>query len=223
MLSFQLFADTYEGTPSVNMEEYTRSGRVAIAVKASEGVTHVDRWHAGRAREAHAWGLAVIHYHFARPDLGTDPKREAAFFVAIVKPTWRKGDYLWLDFERGVVRRQDTDQLWAETFCAEVHRMFGATPIIYGSESTLNGSLLSCRVKGERYAPAKYGGAPSKLAGRKRKWSEQFTDGVQGHEPHSVAGMGPCDLNILSIRVAAAVRLRTGWRRWRALHPRGKR
>lgn len=222
MRSYQLFADTYEGTPTVNVGEYTRAGHVILACKATEGLSHIDKWHAGRAREAHAWGLSVIHYHFARPDEGNDPLREAAFFVQVVKPTWRKGDYLWLDMERGVQRRSDTDALWSETFCAEVHRLFGATPIVYSSESTLNGTLRNVRVKGERYAPAKYGGSPSRLEGRKRKWSEQFTDGTLGHQPHSIEGIGKCDLNNLSRGVASAVRIRTGGRRWRALHPRRK-
>lgn len=219
MRNFQLFADTYEGNSVGSIEDYTRAGHVILALKASEGTAHIDTWHAGRAREAHAWGLAVVHYHFARPDLGNDPHREAEFFVRVVKPTWRKGDYLWLDIERGVERRTGTEQAWCEAFCATVHSMFGATPIVYASESVLNEALRNMRVKGERYAPAKYGGSPSRLAGKKRKWSEQFTDGTLGHGPHSLPGTGKGDINILSLRVASAVRLRTGWRRWRALHP----
>lgn len=220
---FRYFADTYNGTESVNMHDYAAAGHCLIALKASEGRSFIDPVHARRSREAHAMGLSVLHYHFARPDEGNNPELEAHLFAMVVKPTWQPGDYLWLDYERDITHSSLPAKRWVEIFCRVVHEHLGATPILYAEASRMNGELADVRITGERYHPAKYGGAPTRLSRRRTKWGEQFTNGVEGDHPHAAAGIGQCDMNLLNARVAWSLRVRTGLRRWRALHPRGHR
>ena len=211
---YKYFADTYNGTEHVDLAQYAQAGHSLLGVKASEGMAFVDAWHALRSRAAHAHGLTVLHYHFARPDEGNSPLTEAAFFTRVVKPLWVPGDYVCLDMERGVHGLSFDDVVWVEHFCRMVKRWLGATPIVYANESTLNGVLLDLRVPGERRWVARYDSAERAHIRRGSRWAEQFTDGSLGRAPRSAAGIGPCDMSELNRVTAVALRLRTLRRRW---------
>ena len=157
MSNSRLFADTFNGTASVNMQDYARAGYSLIAIKASEGTGFIDFLHAGRSRRAHDEGLTVLHYHFARPDEGSSAIDEAQLFARVVRPTWRPGDYLALDIERTHPNGSGATTDWCKIFVTEAYRLLDATPIIYGSESFLRDVIGGLKVKGERYWPAKYG------------------------------------------------------------------
>lgn len=207
------FSDIYEGTRGIAMDEYAHSGRVLLALKATEGIGHVDVIHKSRTARAHAYGLTVLHYHFARPDDNRSPADEAGHFAREVKPVLRPGDYLCLDIERFRPEGSATTVAWCEQFCTLVHGYTGHSPIVYASESVLAAPLAPLRVPGERYWVAKYGPGPVKLARRRHLFAWQYTDGAVGPLPRIGPGIGACDNSIMSRRMGWVLRARTLRRR----------
>lgn len=77
--------DVHGSKGPIGWQAVAGSGRRFAFVKASEGRTFVD----ARIREnvlgARAAGLHVGPYHFARPDLGNTPEKEAAHFLRVIE------------------------------------------------------------------------------------------------------------------------------------------
>lgn len=216
MRQLRYMTDGYEFTRPLDVAKYMAAGRSILALKASEGTQHVDVEHAPRSRWTHSEGGTVLHYHFGRPDLGNRASAEAEHYLRVTKPLWKPGDYLCLDMERGLIDGMGTPSEWCEHFSEWCATHFGAHPIIYANESTLNGPLRNLRIPGERYWVAKYGDGWPHLLGRKKIWAWQFTDGKLGKQPHTAPGVGQCDQSLLPLWVAVPLAART-WRRRRAI------
>jgi lysozyme len=222
MRNRRYFADVSNNNSAVQVAEYAKAGHVLLATKASEGVSFIDGKHAGWARWAHAEGLTVLHYHFARPDAGNNPAVEAGNFARAVRPLLKGGDYLCLDWERKNALRGFTATTWCEAFCREVKRLTGHTPIVYASESVFKSDLLGLHIPGGRYWVAKYGPPPADVGAGRKVWGWQYTNGQVGNTPHGALGIGSCDMSVLNRRTAVALQLRA-WRRRRSiLHKAGK-
>jgi GH25 family lysozyme M1 (1,4-beta-N-acetylmuramidase) len=213
MRELRYMADVYEGNTVRSLIDYFNAGRTIIALKATEGQSHIDVHHAERARTAHGQGGTVLHYHFGRPDTGDSPWSEADAFIRAVRPTWVPGDYLALDIETATRDLTPADGVWCERFAHRCHETFGATPVVYANESTLQTTLARMKVPGERYWVAKYGPGQPSLPHGKRVWAWQFTDGQFGKTPHSAPGIGACDQSLLPLWVALPLRARTFRRR----------
>lgn len=103
-------------------------GVVFAFAKASEGQTSRDTRFATHIRGILAAGLVSGAYHFAWPN--QDPAREAANYIAAVKPYARQGFVHWLDLERysdGRNYRGRTDKQiaeWVTTWLAAVRTAF---------------------------------------------------------------------------------------------------
>lgn len=199
----------------MDVHEYAHWGRVLLALKTTEGVHHDDTAYAARVRWAHALGLTVLHYHFARPDLDTTPTDEATHFCHTIIPHLHPGDYLCVDVERTLTKGSGLTFKWVEDFCGLVHHLTGHTPIVYANESTLNTLLRKLRVPGQRYWVAKYGEGKPSLPRGMNVWAWQYTDGTIGPMPHDGPGIGPCDNSIMSRKFGLTLRLRTLRRRRR--------
>lgn len=74
-----------------------------------------------------AAGLVRGAYHFARPDLGNPPAREAAWFLSVVGPL-AVGDLLALDFEPLPAGQWVS---WIKDWLAYVHQHTGVWPFFY--------------------------------------------------------------------------------------------
>lgn len=92
------FADCSSNNPMPNIAAYAFAGHTDLCRKVSEGVGY--HWVEGDqvADQAHAAGLRVGSYHWLRPD--SSATAQAAFFVSLVKPHAKPGDWLMTDFER---------------------------------------------------------------------------------------------------------------------------
>lgn len=214
MRNLRYMADKYEGNGQADMASYFRSGHSIVALKASEGAGHRDSLHASRSKWAHGEGGTVLHYHFARPDENKAPEIEAQWYLGVVKQLWVPGDYLCLDVERGLDRPVAYLDHWVMAFSTYCANHFGAHPVIYASESVFNGQLRNVRIPGNRAWVAKYGAGIPSLARPWREWAWQFTDGVEGKQPHTAVGMGATDQSLLPLWVALPLWARTRRRRW---------
>lgn len=218
MQQSRYFSDVSNNNSRCDVQEYAHWGRVLLAHKVTEGATFVDGTYAARVRWAHARGLTVLHYHFARPDEGNDPTTEAAHFARHMRGHLAPGDYVCLDIERLAKGRRESLQVWAERFCVHLHGLVGHWPIIYSGESLLTTELRGLKIPGERYWVAKYGQGPANAGVGRRVWAWQFTDGAVGPLPHDGPGIGACDNSILPRRMGWLLRARTLRRRRGGAH-----
>ena len=82
--------------------------------------------------EAHATGMLIGAYHFARPDLGNDAANEARYFVSVARKHLKDG-YLRpaLDLEEGASLGKVALSNWVHEWMNTVKSETGVEPIIY--------------------------------------------------------------------------------------------
>jgi lysozyme len=116
-----------------------RAGVRVVGLKATEGLTWVDKTYAARRRRALLAGLRPLPYHFARPDLHPrQAQGEAEHFVGVVGRRRIRRFGLALDFETlchdcGAAAMQ----AWARAFSQRVHQLTGEWPGFYANPSMI--------------------------------------------------------------------------------------
>jgi GH25 family lysozyme M1 (1,4-beta-N-acetylmuramidase) len=103
-----------------------------VVLTATEGVGFVDRQCTSSRARAHAAGLVVGLYHFARAG---DPGAEADFFTGTVGGLVA-GEFAVLDWE---VAAADPAG-WCTAWLAAVRSRLGVPPLVYLNRSTVQGS-----------------------------------------------------------------------------------
>lgn len=221
MTDWLYMPDTYEGDAEPDWKLAARYGVNIVGLKASEGASHVDVRHAQRTKNAHGYGMTVVHYHYCRPN-GTlsQTQAEARLFWRVVKPVFERGDYLALDFE---TTGSDPASLatYIERFWSTLAGLSGHDALIYGSTSFLAEHTRPAFLRRRRVWQAQYAAKPDGLPRGARRWAWQFTNGSIGPEPHRLAGFPSADVSRLSLRVAVVMRLRARRRR-RAVQKRAR-
>lgn len=202
-----LMADVSNHQRNVNLAKYKKAGHRVIGLKATEGVGYVDPLYVSRVKRAHAMGLKVVHYHFARPDNHPAPWAEAEFFAKTVKPFLKRGDRVCLDLEtpsrnvnmpkyaRGFADRVrkllKVKYPWFYSYTGFIHQYIGVQP-------------PKTRLWLADYSPPILG----KRSGLGTIWAHQFTDGTRGPTPHILPGIGRCDVSKLSRRALLGLRIK---------------
>lgn len=93
------YSDVSSNNAYFNAAQYKSAGHRVIAVKATEGTGYINPDYAGWVHTAHAHGLAVLHYHFARPENGNPVGQAKHFWEVSQEHFVRPGDYLFWDVE----------------------------------------------------------------------------------------------------------------------------
>ena len=203
-----LFADISSNNPSFDAAQYRAAGHVAIAIKATEGTFYTNPNHRGWCLHAGWHHISVIHYHFARPDLGDGPEAEARHFLQVAHGLAGGRDYLALDLERATPQGWQHDPAWSYSFDNYIQAHSRFHTVLYANRSTLEQSDRWLHGDKRRvweadwsaehdYAPNGYGVFARQQSG----------DGV-GPGPHSLPGVGFCDVNVLRRHAFAAVTAR---------------
>ena len=198
MIFSRQFADISSNNSHFDAATYRHGGHILIAIKATEGTNYTNPYHRGWSLQAGGNWVSVVHFHFARPDLGKDPEREAAHFLSVALPLAGWWDYLALDIERATPFGWSHDPLWTLAFDDYVRAHSRFRIILYANRSTLesyHGWLGSDR---KRVWDADWSNAPDYAPPGYECVFRQFTDGVFGPEPHSMPGIGQCDVNRMS-------------------------
>lgn len=200
------FADISSNNHSFNAQQYAAAGHLAIAIKATEHTNYINPSYTHWVSDAHSHKLAVFHYHFARPEYGA-PDAQANFFWKVVKDHFRRpGDYLIVDVETG---HPATGRTFAVEFDKHLRAISKTHPKLYTFEAYLNEGhvkISSNEVWLAAWGKNRPGGNTWHYAGQKL-WAWQFTDGNNGPQPHTFAGIsGACDGSQLNPETTAAIK-----------------
>lgn len=137
----------------------TLPGSRFVMVKATEGLSWHDPFHASNVAKARATGKLVGHYHFAWTEF--DPAQAAANFLAYAQP--RPGDLLALDLERDADNTTWAQRVaWTLAFLRTVKTKTGASPMLY-----VNGTWIA-----GKYARDKNGHTSLMSAATTAQWQE---------------------------------------------------
>jgi len=192
------FADLSSNNAEFNAAEYRNTGHILIAIKATEELNYVNPDHRPWSLHAGLNWVSVVHYHFARPDLGNSPAAEADHFLAAALPLAGWWDYLCVDIERATPEGWQHDPKWSQEFDSQIQRRSRFRSILYANRSTLVLSDEWLVGDNRRVWDADWSNASDYAPRGYTCCFRQSTDGVVGPPPHSLPGIGRCDVNRMS-------------------------
>jgi GH25 family lysozyme M1 (1,4-beta-N-acetylmuramidase) len=170
---------------SADFAAVARAGHQFVALKVTESTNYVDPTFSARRAAAHAAGLVVGLYHFARAG---NAAGEAAWFLKQLGQVQR-GEFLVLDWEVPAADPVGWCRAWLEA----VRAATGIRALIYMNSTAERGSNWSPLIADYGLWLAKYDGSQAQTA--VTHWSalamKQYTD------KGTVPGVpGPCDVNV---------------------------
>jgi GH25 family lysozyme M1 (1,4-beta-N-acetylmuramidase)/surface antigen len=133
---------------NIDWSSVYNSGKKFAFAKATEGVGFTDPNFDKNMNEAHAAGMLIGAYHYARPDLGNDAADEARYFVSVAGKYLKDG-YLRpaLDLEEGASLGKVALSNWVHEWMETVKSETGIEPIIYVNSNYANNYLDSSVTK----------------------------------------------------------------------------
>ena len=169
----------------LNMAAAKAGGNSFVVIKATESTTFVDPSLATFRAQAHAAGLVVGFYHFARAG---NAAAEAAFFVKAVGKL-QPGEFLVLDQE------VPNTVAWCKTWLDTVYAATGVRPFIYmnqGNGTGVTSGDWTQVAKNYGLWLAKYDQAPASQTSV-AYWGPVAMK--QYYDKGNVAGVTPCDVD----------------------------
>jgi len=186
-----LVVDLSHWDPADDYQEVLQAGIVACIYKATEGQSYNDPTYVDQQHAAKAAGLRWGAYHFAD---ASDVDGQINNFMSFACPD--DDELFCLDWEDngGDVMSADDAKHWI----SEVEKALGRPGqcVIYSGNTAkelINGD--DAFFGSRRLWLAQYSSTPSVQQSWDNYWLWQFTDGVYGPSPHSIPGIGPCDIN----------------------------
>jgi lysozyme len=177
-----------------SFETVKSAGIVGVIHKATQGTTMIDSHYHARKSSALAAGLWWGAYHFGT---GGDGTAQAKYFLSVVEPG--PNDLLVLDLEENPGGAGMT-LAEAEDFVKYVEAETGRWPGLYGGSyvkellgNNKETALAFCWFWLSEYGPT------ARVPAAWDTWTLwQYTNGVVGPPPHSVAGIGNCDRDMFN-------------------------
>jgi lysozyme len=177
-------------------DDYSRvadDGILGVIYKATQGTSNRDDTYVEQQRDAKAAGLLWGAYHFAD---GSDVDQQIANFLTFADPDPDELFCLdWEDNPAGTKMSVAQVKQWVEGVEDALGRP--GQCVIYGGNTIKEslGSKVDPWFGSRRLWLCQYGSTPVVQASWKTYWLWQFTDGEYGPSPHSIDGVGPCDIN----------------------------
>lgn len=168
-------------------------GILGVIYKATQGTGYTDPTYVDQQKAAKAAGLLWGAYHFAD---GADVNGQVANFLSYACPDPDELFCLdWEDNPGGTKMSVTQVKQWVEAVEDALKRP--GQCVIYAGNTAKEalGSKVDPWFGARRLWLCQYGSTPVVQASWKTYWLWQFTDGVYGPQPHSVDGVGPCDIN----------------------------
>ena len=183
--------DLYHKDSVESWDAVKAAGVHAVIHKATQGTDGVDEKYAKRKAAAAEHGLLWGSYHFGD---ASDPIEQAKHFLSVVNPG--PTDLLVLDLEENFLKPSNSMSIGkAEQFVNFVQKETGRFPGLYAGDdlrSMLNGKQNQTLAKCWLWL-ADWRDKPRLIPG----WSEwtlwQYTDGGNGPQPRSCAGVSSCN------------------------------
>lgn len=123
----------------INWKRLYAEGYRFVWVKLTEGETFSSKTGKAQALAAQDAGFRVGAYHYARPDNGNSPAREAANFAAEM---WAAGETVVaglppvLDYEERIKPGHGNAAAWTDVFSIHLSSILGETPWYYSGLRT---------------------------------------------------------------------------------------
>lgn len=187
-----LVVDLSHWDPAQDYGAVKRSGIIGVIYKATDDTSYTDPTYIAQRQLAKSVGLLWGSYHFAHPG---SVQGQVDNYLRFAKP--QPDELFCLDWENASEGTMSSAE---------------AVEWMIGVESAL-GRPKQCLVYSGNVAKEKLGSTPHPFFGQRRLWLAQYgnvpswqsswetywlwqyTDGVMGPGPHSIPGIGPCDIN----------------------------
>ena len=189
-----LVVDLSHWDPAHDYDAVRRDGIVAVIYKATEGQGYQDPTYVDQQKAAKQAGLKWGAYHFAD---GSNVTGQVANYMSFACPDPDELIVLdWEDNPSGSAGKMSLSQAkdWITQVEEALHRP--GECVIYGGNTLKemvpdNDEFFGSR----RLWLCQYGSTPTLPGAWSEYWLWQFTDGDVGPTPHTVAGIGACDIN----------------------------
>jgi len=202
-----MVVDLSHWDPANDYAAVKRDGIVGVIYKATEGQSYTDDTYPGQQQAAKRAGLKWGSYHFA------DASNVAGQIDNYLRYAAPDPDELfsldWEDNPSGGGRMSKDNAIAWITEVENALDRPGECVIYSGNTAKeLLGDTKSAFFGSRRLWLAQYGPTPTWQKSWETYWLWQFCDGINGPEPHSIDGIGPCDINSFPF---SAERLRAEW------------
>ena len=178
---------------NVNLTKAAADGILGVIIKATQGQSGSDPQYKANRKKAIDAGLLYGAYHFGT---SSDGLKQADNFLTVVSST---GDdprkvLLVLDFESNPAG-PSMDLEEARSFVTHINDKTGRFPGFYSGHDikAVLGSSKDPILSQCWFWLAQYGPTPVVPPNWPTWTMWQYTDGANGPQPHSVAGVGACD------------------------------
>ena len=186
-----LAVDLSHWDPADDYEAVAADGIEGVIFKATEGQSYTDPTYVSQQHAAKAAGLKWGSYHFADSS-NTDGQVRNYLRFAAPDPD----ELFCLDWEDNGGNTMSASQ--AKDWITQVETALGRPGecVIYSGNTAKelihgNDPFFGSR----RLWLAQYSSTPSWQQSWDTYWLWQYTDGQYGPQPHSIDGVGPCDIN----------------------------
>lgn len=188
-----MVVDLSHWDPAQDYGKVADAGIVGVIYKATQGTGYTDDTYVQQQKAAKAAGLKWGAYHFAD---GSNVDGQVANFLGFASPDSDELFCLdWEDNPGGTKMSVSQVKEWVNKVEAELGRPNQC--VIYGGNTIKEalGNKVDPWFGSRRLWLCQYSSTPVIQASWESYWLWQFTDGVYGPSPHSIGGIGPCDIN----------------------------
>jgi lysozyme len=184
---------SHHNAGNLNFTQAKNAGVVGVICKATQGSGYKDPKYNARKAAATSAGLLWGAYHFGT---AASINAQLANFVSVAgnDPTMLYA----LDFEENGPTPSNTMSLpQARDFLKKLDQHLGRPAVIYGGNhlKTALGNNADAFFGGHRLWYAQYNNTANIPSTWNQAWLWQFTDGHHGPQPHTVNGIGSCDID----------------------------
>jgi len=185
-----MVVDLSHWDPADDYDAVANAGIVGCIYKATEGQSYTDPTYVSQQRAAKDAGLMWGAYHFAD---ASNVNGQIDNFMRFACPD--PDELFCLDWEDN---GGDTMSLAnVKTWIWEVEKQLGreGQTVVYGGNTIKERGNGDPVLTSRRLWLCQYGSSAVLPEGYDKYWLWQYTDGVYGPSPHSIDGIGPCDIN----------------------------
>lgn len=187
-----MVVDLSHWDPANDYNAVRNAGIVGVIYKATQGVTYNDPTYKSQREKALAVGLKWGSYHFGD---GNNISAQVSNYISFASPS--KDELICLDWEDNPSSNMSLDQ--AKQFINDLEDRLGRRGecVLYSGNRAKDilGNRTDSYLGAHRLWLAQYGSTPVVQPSWKDWWLWQFTDGSVGPDPHTIPGIGPCDIN----------------------------
>jgi lysozyme len=193
MQVFPMVVDLSHWDPAQSYSQVKASGIHGVIYKATEGSNYQDTTYVSQQHAAKAAGLCWGAYHFAD---ASSVNKQIDNFMHFADPD--PDELFCLDWEDNGGNAMSLAN--AQTWITEVEKQLGREGqcVIYSGNTAKEalGNSSNAFFGSRRLWLCQYTtGTPTWAKAWDNYWLWQFTDGQSGSTPHSVSGIGHCDIN----------------------------